>query len=254
MLEDEWSSFKQPADVSTSVDLGGVMNNDVVGTMCCSVAAGSMLESPSCQKHCLAARFDLLEQPNRWSTYFLPHLALRSQQAVKPAIQTAKCLSNSAVQESFHEEKNDLSSRMLGTALQLDPALTQALLAQELRVRGSYLHHKVIKAAQGIKIAAQNLEYAVAGTQMYVVGPDDDVEELKEEAMSDMHDIFSSVDRSGALQCPSLASRLSPSLNISRNAVQKQIAVTGGMRLKPKGCCCAQHGRPQSPIAWLIGV
>lgn len=72
-------------------------------------------------------------------------------------------------------------------------------MLQELRVRGSYLHHKMIKAAQGIKIAAQNLEYAVAGTQMYVLGPDDDVEELKEEAMSDMTDIFSSVDRSGKL-------------------------------------------------------
>ena len=65
-------------------------------------------------------------------------------------------------------------------------------------MRGSYLHHKTIKAAQGIKISAQNLEYAVAGTQMYVVGQDDDIEELKEEAMSDMTDIFSSVDRSGA--------------------------------------------------------
>ena len=83
--------------------------------------------------------------------------------------------------------------------------LTLALVVQELRVRGSYLHHKLIKAAQGIKIAAQNLEYAVAGTQMYVVGPDDDVDDLKEEAMSDMHDIFSSVDRSGELHCKSLS-------------------------------------------------
>lgn len=73
------------------------------------------------------------------------------------------------------------------------------LRAQELRVKGSYLHHKEIMAAQGVKIAAQNLENAVAGTQLLVVGKDDDIEALKEEAMQDMEDIFKSVDRSGAL-------------------------------------------------------
>ena len=64
-------------------------------------------------------------------------------------------------------------------------------------MRGSYLHHKQIKAAQGVKIAAQNLESAVAGTQMLVAGPNDDIEALKDEVMEDMADIFSSVDRSG---------------------------------------------------------
>lgn len=64
-------------------------------------------------------------------------------------------------------------------------------------MRGSYLHHKDIKAAQGVKIAAQNLESAVAGTQMLVAGPNDDVEVLKAEVMEDMKDIFGSVDRSG---------------------------------------------------------
>ena len=79
------------------------------------------------------------------------------------------------------------------------PALAHTRLTclQELRVRGSYLHHKQIKAAQGVKIAAPGLEHAVAGTQMLIVGPDDDVDALKDEAMEDMQDIFSSVDRSG---------------------------------------------------------
>ena len=75
-------------------------------------------------------------------------------------------------------------------------------LPQELRVRGSYLHHKDIKAAQGVKIAAQNLESAVAGTQMLVAGPNDDVEVLKAEVMEDMKDIFGSVDRSGHYLLP----------------------------------------------------
>ncbi len=65
-------------------------------------------------------------------------------------------------------------------------------------MRGSYLHHKEIRAAQGVKLAAQNLESAVAGTQMLVVRPDDDLEALKAEVMEDMQDIFASVDRSGA--------------------------------------------------------
>ena len=66
-------------------------------------------------------------------------------------------------------------------------------------MRGSYLHHKEIKAAQGVKIAAQNLESAVAGTQMLVAGPTDDIDVLKAEVMEDMKDIFGSVDRSGEL-------------------------------------------------------
>lgn len=34
---------------------------------------------------------------------------------------------------------------------------------KELRVKGSYLHHKTIQAAQGVKLCAQGLEQAVAG-------------------------------------------------------------------------------------------
>ena len=77
-------------------------------------------------------------------------------------------------------------------------------------MKGSYLHHKEIKAAQGVKIAAQGLESAVAGTQMYVVGPNDDAELLKEEVMADMQDIFSSVDRGGACRLAEDLSHLTP--------------------------------------------
>ncbi|KAI3513595.1 hypothetical protein L1887_20931 [Cichorium endivia] len=68
---------------------------------------------------------------------------------------------------------------------------------KELRVKGAYIHHKEIKAAQGIKITAQNLEHAVAGTALYVVGPDDDVEEIKESVMDDMRNVMSRIDKSG---------------------------------------------------------
>ncbi|VFQ84893.1 unnamed protein product [Cuscuta campestris] len=68
---------------------------------------------------------------------------------------------------------------------------------KELRVKGTYLHHKEIKAAQGIKITAQGLEHAIAGTSLYVVGPDDDVDHVKEAAMEDMRSVMSRIDKSG---------------------------------------------------------
>ncbi|KAJ4871689.1 eukaryotic translation initiation factor 2 (eIF-2) family protein [Raphanus sativus] len=68
---------------------------------------------------------------------------------------------------------------------------------KELRVKGTYLHHREVKAAQCIKITAQGLEHAVAGTSLHVIGPDVDVEEAKKTAMEDMKSIMSWVDKSG---------------------------------------------------------
>merc|ERR1719382_1082329 len=68
---------------------------------------------------------------------------------------------------------------------------------KELRVKGQYVHHKEIKAAMGVKLVAEGLEHVVAGTQMFIKGPEDDVEELQDEVMSEMKGIINSVDRSG---------------------------------------------------------
>ncbi|XP_017615080.1 eukaryotic translation initiation factor 5B-like [Gossypium arboreum] len=68
---------------------------------------------------------------------------------------------------------------------------------KEIRVKGAYMQHKEIKAAQGIKIAAQGLEHAIAGTSIYVVGPDDDLEDIKEAAKEDMQSVMSRIDKSG---------------------------------------------------------
>lgn len=68
---------------------------------------------------------------------------------------------------------------------------------KELRVKGTYLHHRKVKAAQCIKITAQGLEHAVAGTSLHVIGPDVDIEEAKKTAMEDMKSIMSWVDKSG---------------------------------------------------------
>ena len=42
-----------------------------------------------------------------------------------------------------------------------------------------YQHHKEVKAALGVKIAAQGLEKAIAGSRLLVIGPDDDEDLIK---------------------------------------------------------------------------
>lgn len=43
----------------------------------------------------------------------------------------------------------------------------------------------------------QGLEHAIAGTGLYVVGPDDDLDDVKEEAMEDMNSVMNRIDKSG---------------------------------------------------------
>jgi translation initiation factor 5B len=47
----------------------------------------------------------------------------------------------------------------------------------------------------------QGLEHAIAGTQLYVVGPEDDEEDIKEEAMQDIKNVMSRIDKSGEGVC-----------------------------------------------------
>ena len=68
---------------------------------------------------------------------------------------------------------------------------------REMRVKGSYIHHKEIEGAQGIKIVATGLEKAVAGTSLLVLDAQDDEEELREEVLSDMRGVLARVDKSG---------------------------------------------------------
>ncbi|CAN3365985.1 eukaryotic translation initiation factor 5B [Diutina catenulata] len=69
--------------------------------------------------------------------------------------------------------------------------------ARELRIKSEYVHHKEVKAALGVKIAANDLEKAVAGSRLLVVGPDDDEEEMMEEVMDDLTGLLDMVDTSG---------------------------------------------------------
>lgn len=69
--------------------------------------------------------------------------------------------------------------------------------SRELRIKSEYIHHKEVKAALGVKIAANDLEKAVAGSRLLVVGEDDDEDDLMEEVMDDLTGLLDSVDSSG---------------------------------------------------------
>ncbi|WFD45555.1 eukaryotic translation initiation factor 5B [Malassezia furfur] len=87
------------------------------------------------------------------------------------------------------------------------PIVTQvrALLTpqpmKEMRIKGSYVHHKEVKAALGVKITAPDLDKAVAGSRLLVCKNDDEEEVLKEEVMSDLTSLLNSVDKSGRGVC-----------------------------------------------------
>jgi len=53
----------------------------------------------------------------------------------------------------------------------------------------------------GVKVTAPDLEKAIAGSRLLVVGPDDDEEDLKEEVMSDLTSLLNNIDKSGRGVC-----------------------------------------------------
>ncbi|KAK9459832.1 uncharacterized protein V1516DRAFT_678114 [Lipomyces oligophaga] len=72
---------------------------------------------------------------------------------------------------------------------------------REMRIKSAYVHHKEVKAALGVKIAANDLEKAIAGSRLLLVGPEDDEEDLMDEVMSDLTSLNSSLDKSGKGVC-----------------------------------------------------
>ncbi|KAL9248186.1 hypothetical protein vseg_021538 [Gypsophila vaccaria] len=101
----------------------------------------------------------------------------------------------------LHEGDQIVVCGMQGPIVTTIRALLTPHPMKELRVKGAYLHHKEIKAAQGIKITAQGLEHAIAGTGLYVVGPDDDLERITDLAKEDMDSVMSRIDKSGEGVC-----------------------------------------------------
>ena len=122
--------------------------------------------------------------------------------------------------------------------------LTPAPL-KELRLKSQYVHNKEVKAALGVKIAANDLEQAIAGSRLMVVGPDDDEEDIEEEVMSDLENLLSKVSkdqRGVSVQASTLGSlealleflRVSkiPVANISIGPVYKRDVLMAGTMLE----------------------
>lgn len=122
--------------------------------------------------------------------------------------------------------------------------LTPAPL-KELRLKSQYVHNKEVKAALGVKIAANDLEQAIAGSRLLVVGPDDDEESLQEEVMSDLENLFNKTakdQRGVTVQASTLGSlealleflRVSkiPVANISIGPVYKRDVLMAGTMLE----------------------
>ncbi|KAI0525238.1 hypothetical protein KFK09_004631 [Dendrobium nobile] len=101
------------------------------------------------------------------------------------------------VNGTLHEGDQIIVCGMQGPIMTNIRALMTPHPMKELRVKGSYIHHKQLKAAQGVKISAQGLEHAIAGTALYAVKPGDDIEAIKEAVMHDMNKVMSRIDKSG---------------------------------------------------------
>ncbi|KAF2401862.1 hypothetical protein EJ06DRAFT_508077 [Trichodelitschia bisporula] len=116
---------------------------------------------------------------------------------------------------------------------------------KELRVKSAYVHNKQVKAAIGVKIAADGLDSAIAGSRLLVVGKDDDEEDLEEEVMSDLENLLQRISKSGkgvSVQASTLGSlealleflRVSkiPVANISIGPVYKRDIMQCGIMLE----------------------
>lgn len=67
---------------------------------------------------------------------------------------------------------------------------------RELRIKSQYVHHQQVKAALGVKICAAELEGAVAGSSLMVIGPRDDEEAIRKAVMEDLAEMMAAVDKS----------------------------------------------------------
>jgi translation initiation factor 5B len=119
---------------------------------------------------------------------------------------------------------------------------------KELRVKSVYVHNKTVKAALGVKIAANGLDNAIAGSRLLVAknkDDEDEIEELEEDVMSDLENLMSKISptkRGVTVQASTLGSlealleflRTSkiPVSNISIGPVHKRDVITASTMLE----------------------
>ncbi|KAL7542355.1 hypothetical protein ACHAXR_011705 [Thalassiosira sp. AJA248-18] len=100
--------------------------------------------------------------------------------------------------------------------------------SREMRVKSEYIHHKEIKGALGVKVIGNGLEKVMAGTPVMVVGPDDEVEDIKAEVMSDLTKLQEklSTDKRGVMVQASTLGALEALLQFLREDTQPPIPVS----------------------------
>jgi len=95
----------------------------------------------------------------------------------------------------LHEGDQIVIAGMGGPIVTTIRALLTPAPMKEMRVKGEYVHHAKIDVSMGVKISAPGLEDAVAGCELKVIGPDDDLDELKEEVQEGFDSILDSFEK-----------------------------------------------------------
>mmetsp|Transcript_10319 Transcript_10319/g.18948 ORF Transcript_10319/g.18948 Transcript_10319/m.18948 type:complete len:992 (-) Transcript_10319:4492-7467(-) len=100
--------------------------------------------------------------------------------------------------------------------------------SREMRVKSEYIHHKEVKGALGVKVIGNGLEKVMAGTPVMVVGPDDEVEDIKAEVMSDLTKLQEklSTDKKGVMVQASTLGALEALLQFLREETKPPIPVS----------------------------
>ena len=62
---------------------------------------------------------------------------------------------------------------------------------KEMRVKTEFINHESVTGAIGVKIFGLNLEYALAGSPMYVYNTDEEAEKYAKEILKDFHSVVS---------------------------------------------------------------
>ena len=79
---------------------------------------------------------------------------------------------------------------------------------QDLRVKNQFTEHKELKAAQGVKIAAKELEKTIAGLLLRVANSTDEVDILRQKAERDLSSALTFFLASRALEIISCSYRI----------------------------------------------
>jgi translation initiation factor 5B len=97
-----------------------------------------------------------------------------------------------------------------------------------MRIKSEYIHHKEVKGALGVKVIGNGLEKVMAGTPVLVVGPDDEVEDIKAEVMSDLTKLQEklSTDKKGVMVQASTLGALEALLQFLREDTKPPIPVS----------------------------